>query len=530
MPVPEPRSGSTIDAPNRVNEPKNGRRRLSASGFGGAYGVIDIGSNSIRLVVFEALSRTPATLFNERVQCGLGSGIEASHRLDPDAIEPSLGCLERFARTANDLGAHSLDVVATAAIREAEDGAEFVREAKRRTGLDIRIISGLEEARLSALGAASAAPGLTGVVGDLGGASLELIEVVDGVPARSSTLAIGPLRFKDVEAKAERLAAVIDREFAGAAWLASAKGRPLHLVGGTWRALARLHMAHTDYPLPIIHGHRLLRPEAEALAKLVAGLSPKTMRKVASVPKRRQEALPFGALVLGRLLARAMPSEVVFSAYGLREGLLFERLSAAERAVDPLLAGTADLSARLGRGSGYGGMLDQWLVGAFQDRAARDAILRRAACDLAELCWRDHPDFRAEHAFHQVLRAPFVGLNHAERTFLAVAAASRYRAGTARWASPVVEALLAPADERRAHALGLAMRLAGLIANGRPELLAPTRLTRTDSSELVLVLSEVPEAAMLKRLERVIEEIAELLDIKSRAVRVAGRPDAARSA
>ena len=498
-----------------MSQAKSGWSRLSAAGLGGAYGVLDIGSNSIRLVIYEALTRAPATLFNERVQCGLGGDIEISHRLDPNAIEPSLGCLERFARTAEELGTSTLDVVATAAIREAEDGADFVREAKRRTGLDVRVISGLEEARLSALGASSATPGLTGLVGDLGGASLELVEVVDGTPARSSTLAVGPLRFKESEGKADKLSAAFDREFATADWLPSAKGRPIHLVGGTWRALARLHMAHTNYPLPIIHGHQLSRGEAESLAKLVAGLSPKTMRKVMSVSKRRQESLPFGALALGRLIARAMPSEVVFSAYGLREGLLYDRLPSSERVVDPLLAGCAELSGRLGRGSAYGIGLDHWLAEAISTASPREATLRRAACDLADVCWRDHPDYRAEHAFHQVLRAPYVGLNHAERAFLSVAAASRYRAGPELIATPVVETLLTPTETRRARGLGLAMRLAALISNGRPELLQRARLARTEAPSLELVLMEAPEAAMLKRLKRLVEEIANLIELKS---------------
>ncbi len=491
------------------------RARLSAVGLGRAYGVIDIGSNSIRLVIYEAITRAPATLFNERVQCGLGAGIEIAHRLNPEAIEPSLGCLERFACTAEELGAPTLDVVATAAIREAEDGEAFVREAKRRTGLDIRVISGHEEARLSALGAASAAPGLTGLVGDLGGASLELVEVTDGKPGRSSTLSVGPLRFKDGEGKAEKFAAAFDREFALADWLASARGRPIHLVGGTWRALARLHMAHTNYPLPIIHAHHLSRQEAESLTRLVAGLSPKTMRKVMSVPKRRQESLPFGALALGRMITRIMPSDVVFSAYGLREGLLYDRLSPSERLVDPLLAGCAELSGRLGRGSAYGEALDRWLNEAIRIDVPRDAILRRAACDLADVCWRDHPDYRAEHAFHQVLRAPFVGLDHAERAFLAVAAAMRYRAGPEVLATQVVETLLTQADQRRACALGLAMRLAALVSNGRPELLEQTQFVRGEGAGLELILREAPESAMRKRLEKMVGEIAALLDFKA---------------
>ncbi|MGD9539156.1 MAG: Ppx/GppA family phosphatase [Alphaproteobacteria bacterium] len=513
-----------------MSSPARERRRLSAASLSGAYGVVDIGSNSIRLVVFDTLVRSPATLFNERVQCGLGRGIEQSHRLDPSAIEPALACLDRFVRTAGELGAAKLDAVATAAIREAEDGADFVREARRRTGLDIKVISGTEEARLSALGAASAAPGLTGLVGDLGGASLELVELVDGAPGRSDTLAIGPLRLGASDTKPDKIAAAIDRELARLPWLAELKGRSLHLVGGTWRALARLRMAQTDYPLPIIHGYRLAPGEAEGLAKLIANLSPKTMRRVGGVPRRRQDSLPFGALALGRLLARTAPSEVVFSAYGLREGMLYERLTAAERKIDPLLAGCADMSSRLGRGPAYGAALHAWLAEAFPAKTGRDAILRLAACDLVDVCWRDHPDYRAEHAFHQILRAPFVGLDHRERAFLATAVSKRYRADSELLETSVAAKLLSPADEREASALGYAMRLANLLSHGRPELLAGTGLVRGPGPSLELTLRELPEPAMLRRLERLVEEIADLLGIKSHAVRAAAPDAAARSA
>lgn len=500
------------------------RARLASSGARAAYGVLDIGSNSIRLVVYEALTRAPMALFNERVQCGLGAGIDSTRRLDPDAIEPALGCLERFAHTANALGAGLLDVVGTAAIREAEDGADFVRLAKRRTGLDIRVISGIEEARLSALGAASAAPGLVGLVGDLGGASLELVEVVDGVPGQSSTLAVGPLRFKDADLKSARAVEAIERGFAPATWLGGMRGRSLHLVGGTWRALARLHMALKDYPLPIIHGHRLARTDAESLCRLVAGLSTKTMRKVASVPRRRQETLPFGAFVLGRLIARAQPSEVVFSAYGLREGLLYERLSAAERAADPLLAGGMEMSNRLGRGVEYGDALDLWLSEAFPAHEARDGLLRRVACLLADVSWRDHPDYRAEHAFHQVLRAPFVGLSHPERAFLAVAVSSRYR-GASPGAEPIIEALLSPSRARVASGLGTALRIGALLSHGEPDLLQTARLSRNGDDKLRLTLRDVVEANFVRRLERLVEELASDLSIKHSEVRVGGPVD-----
>jgi exopolyphosphatase/guanosine-5'-triphosphate,3'-diphosphate pyrophosphatase len=417
------------------------------------------------------------------------------------------------------LGAATVDVVGTAAVREAKDGPDFARLVKQRAGFDVRTITGHEEARLSALGAASAAPGLTGVVGDLGGASLELVAITDGVPGQSSTLGIGPLRFKDSDFKAEQFAAAVDRELAGAPWLGTVRGQPIHVVGGTWRALARLHMAERDYPLPIIHGHRLTRVEAEALCRLVAGLSAKTMRRVASVPRRRQETLPYGAVVLGRVLARLMPSEVVFSAYGLREGLLYERLSPSERKIDPLLAGCAEMSARLGRGTRYGEALDRWLAEAFPATDPREATLRRAASDLSEVAWRDHPDYRAEHAFHQVLRAPFVGLSHAERAFLAMTVSSRYRSGTELESQPVVKALLTPQRARQALALGHGLRLAALLSAGHAELLQTARLNRVGVDTLRLSLADAQEPAMLRRLERLIDELGEALGVKKSGVR-----------
>jgi len=497
------------------------RSRTAASTPGDAYGVLDIGSNSIRLVVYEALSRAPTALFNERVQCGLGAGIEATHRLDPEAIEPAVGSLERFARTAEILGVSQLDVVGTAAVREAEDGPDFVRLVKKRTGLDVRVITGTEEARLSALGAASASPGLSGLVGDLGGASLELVELQDGVPGQSSTLAIGPLRFKNGDLKNGAVAEAIERELATAAWLGGVRNRSMHLVGGTWRALARLHMALRDYPLPIIHGYRLTRIEAEALCRLVSGLSAKTMKRVASVPRRRQETLPFGALALGRLVARAQPAEIVFTAYGLREGLLYERLSAAERAIDPLIAGCTEMSGRLGRGVEYGEALDGWLADAFPPAEPRDALIRRAACLLADVSWRDHPDYRTEHAFHQVLRAPFVGLSHAERAFLAVAESARYR-GASPEIESITDALLPAARVKLARALGTALRVAALISHGKSELLQPAGLRRAGNDGLRLTLREAEEPGLSRRLERLLEELAGDLGLKSSELRVGG--------
>jgi exopolyphosphatase/guanosine-5'-triphosphate,3'-diphosphate pyrophosphatase len=118
--------------------------------------VVDIGSNSIRLVVFDRLSRAPWPLFNEKVLCGLGRGLEASGELNKNGVAMAISNLERFVRLAEGMEVGSLDMVATAAVRDAENGEAFVQEAERRCQRKIRVISGEEEARLSALGVASA--------------------------------------------------------------------------------------------------------------------------------------------------------------------------------------------------------------------------------------------------------------------------------------------------------------------------------------------------------------------------------------
>jgi exopolyphosphatase/guanosine-5'-triphosphate,3'-diphosphate pyrophosphatase len=479
------------------------------------YGVIDIGSNSIRLVIFEALSRAPATLFNERVQCGLGRDIEHTGRLDPAAIEPALDSLARFAAVAAVHQVAPLDVVATAAVREAEDGQRFLELIKSRTGLSARILSGVEEARISALGVASGAPGVSGMMGDLGGASLELVELSEGEPGRVATLPIGPLRLDPDNTKPSVLVTTIEQQLEAIPWLLSQAGGSLHLVGGTWRALAHLHIAMRAYPLPIIHGYSLARGEAESFTKLVSGLSPKTMKKVPSVSRRRQAFVPFGALVLSRVIARARPKELMFSAYGLREGLLYQRLDPIERARSPLEAGAHALAGRVGRSERYRAVLQEWLsglIGPYDE----DARIRRVIAELGDISWRDHPDFRAEHAFQQIVRAPFVGLDHGERLFLALTVSKRYSAPADNSFRKLAEGLLPAQRQRKAEAFGLALRLADLISDGGcPERLGRSRLVRNDPESLTLIIDDRSESSRVPRFERLMAEIAQALDLKN---------------
>ena len=443
---------------------------VDAPGAGAPYGVLDVGSNSIRLVVFEGLARAPAPVFNERELCGLGATLADTGALAADAVAPALDALRRFAAAAAALGVGTLDAVATAAVRDARDGPRFRAAVARETGISLRVLSGEEEARYAALGVVSAFPDASGLMADLGGGSLELVRLERGRLAEHATLPLGVLRLggltprRRTELAAARLAALD--------WLGAVQGTPVYLVGGAWRALARLHMAARQHPIPVVHHYRMTEAEARAAAKTFAAADPQALRPgPEGMWPRRLATVPTGAAVLRALLKAAGPSEVAFSAFGLREGLLFDSLPAAVKALDPLRDACRAIAARDGRSLAYAEALESWLADAPLPAEAPRRDLGAAAAYLSEIAWRQHPDLRAADAFARISRAPFVGIDHAERVFLALAVATRYKSGLPDEAGLAVDRLLPPTAQAEARALGLALRLAERLSCGEPAVL-----------------------------------------------------------
>jgi len=234
--------------------------------------VVDLGSNTVRLVVFEGKTRVPTPMFNERFFCGLGRGLGATGHLDEDAIPQVMTSLDRFRRIADSLGAPRLNVLATAAVRDGADGAELVRRIERRIGQRVKVLSGSAEAELAASGVLSGMPEADGIVGDLGGGSLELAEVRDGRIGRTASLPLGPLRLAEY-GRADSLRAVreVTRQLRQVPWLARGRGRSFYAVGGSWRALALTHIALTSHPVHMVHGYALARADAQALALELRG-------------------------------------------------------------------------------------------------------------------------------------------------------------------------------------------------------------------------------------------------------------------
>src|SRR5437764_2340161 len=311
------------------------------SGRGGRIGVIDIGSNSVRLVVYDALSRAPVPLLNEKVLCGLGRRLGETAKLNAEGVASALAHLERFVALARAIGVRRLDALATAAVRDAEDGRAFAAEVRRRTGLAVRILSGEEEGRLSALGVIAGIPDASGVVGDLGGGSVELVPIRNGRTHKGATLPIGPFRLAELADDDRKLAAAVERQVERVDWLRHRRSDTFYAVGGAWRALARIHMEQSHYPIHVIQSYSLPRRDAEDFLGLVARLSRRSLEQITTVSRKRLEVVPVAAEILRRIVAVMEPKRIVFSALGLREGHIYELLPERERRQDPLLAACA---------------------------------------------------------------------------------------------------------------------------------------------------------------------------------------------
>ncbi|NBU26727.1 MAG: Ppx/GppA family phosphatase [Caulobacteraceae bacterium] len=449
--------------------------------------VIDVGSNSVRLVLYRIEGRSIWTVFNEKVLAGLGRDLNTTGRLSPDGAASAMAALRRFRMVVGRISPDRVFTAATAAIREASDGAAFVEQVASETGLSLRVLSGLEEARYAALGVLAGAPAETGLVGDLGGASLELTPIGPDGAGDGASLPLGPFAFRATgDSDLDGLRREIDERLAG---IDRFRTRHFHAVGGAWRNLALIHMHMTGYPLRVVHQYEMSRSDALNACRFVASQSKKSLEAVEGVSRKRAETLPHSALVLERLILRLDIQTVYLSAYGVREGLLFEAMDQGTRRLDPLIEGCSALAARNGADAGLGPALSEWLKAVFQTLepifGARDAILRAAACRLADLGARLHPDHRAHLVFEQVLRAPIAGQSHAERAFLAVAAFSRHSSSSSMPEQAAISRLLPETARRRARALGAAIRLGCDLTGRDPALFSRTQLC-LDGDRLLL--------------------------------------------
>ncbi len=293
--------------------------------------VVDIGSNSIRLVAYEGLTRAPTPIFNEKVLCGLGRGVAKTSLLPEDGVRQALQALQRFRKLIDLMGITDVKVLATAAARDAKNGLDFLREAEAAIGTKVELISGQREAKLSAMGVLSGFHSADGIVGDLGGGSLELIDIHGHKLGKGASVKLGGLALMDASGGSLKKAAKLVEKDLKKVEL-KGKNRTFYAVGGTWRSLARLHMRQVGYPLNVLHAYSITAREAIDFCRMVQRVEPETMQSIETVSAARRPLLALGALVLEKVLMTSGCARVVFSATACARACSTTRSSPAKSA------------------------------------------------------------------------------------------------------------------------------------------------------------------------------------------------------
>ena len=479
--------------------------------------VIDIGSNSVRLVVYEQMARSLVSVFNEKTLCGLGREVQSTGLLAPDAVDKALTSLKRFHALCKIQRVGRVHAIATAACRDASNGPDFIARAERICGVPIEILSGPREARLSALGVISGIYRPDGIVGDLGGGSLELVDVRGHRIRGGVTLPLGSLALQDLAHKSlKRAERIVEGELSELPRLKAGRGRTFYAVGGTWRALARIHILQSGYPMKVMHGYSIPAPDALIFAQRLRRLAAADMlANIEAVAEARRPLLTYAALVLEHIIRSANPRTITFSTFGVREGLLYSMLPEAERARDGLLCAAQTLNELLSRSARHAQELIEWT-----DRLARvihlreteeDRRLRHTACLLSDIAWRVHPDHRGEQTLELIINGNFGSITHQGRAFVALSVFFRY-AGLSEENQPpiIIQDQVMPAMLERARVLGAAFRVAHLISAARPVVLPATHF-RSKGRKLMLVFEHQMVDLVADRVGSRFKQLARLI-------------------
>jgi len=484
--------------------------------------VIDVGSNSVRLVLFRVEGRALWPVFNEKTMAGLGRGARETGKLNAEGVETAVRTLKRFAALLDAKDIEARHAVATAAVRDCEDGPDFVARVREETGLEIEILSGEEEGRRSALGVLAGIGEADGLAGDLGGSSLELARLNGRKVGEAVTLPLGPLAVLSGAGDIRAFRPIVDEALEQAAPLLENSGPTFYAVGGAWRAFAQLAMALNDYPLTLLHQYSLSAAQVARTADFAVSQSETSLASVQGVSSKRAGMLGYAALLLRRIVRRGDFKEVVFSANGLREGVVCAKDMRLVTEGDPLVSGAEALARNAAPEPTFGRVLGPWIEPVFEGESdrfgvGRDAVLRASAARLADMGARMHPDHRADLSCTQTLYAPFGGVTHRERAFLALSVHHRYAGKKQREESCPSRRLLDDEEEGAAMKLGLALRLGAAISGRSGRVLQSFALERS-KSELVLKVNPGAESLVVERARHRFDQLAVALGLDPRVI------------
>jgi exopolyphosphatase/guanosine-5'-triphosphate,3'-diphosphate pyrophosphatase len=459
---------------------------------------------------------SPIPIFNEKVQCALARDMSRTGRLSPRGVSEALRSLARFSRLAEAMGVTRLEQVATAAVRDANDGAVFVEQVEKVSRHPVHVLSGAEEARLAAVGLLNGVPDADGVLGDLGGGSLDLVSLDQGRIGNFATFRAGHLRLaEEADWNRQRARQILDQALAGLPWLAEVNGRSVYAIGGSWRGLARIFIEQTHHPLHVLDNYTVSFSDALRLSQLIASVSESMLQKLINSRNRRLDTLPYAAIALSALIEIARPDRVVFSGFGMREGQMLELLPPDLKPQDSLISACEFQAKRAGRFAIHGQEMLDWMTPLFPSETAAERRLRLAICLLSDLGWMEHPDYRAHHAYQRVLRIPYPGLTHPDRALMALAVFVRYGRDVD---DPCLNATPTLLDESRislSRTIGLALRLAHTLSGGAPGLLAQTQL-KVEKDRLILLLPADNAVFVSEAVDRRLKQLAASKGLKAK--------------
>jgi exopolyphosphatase/guanosine-5'-triphosphate,3'-diphosphate pyrophosphatase len=486
--------------------------------------VLDIGSNSVRLVVYERHARALTVLYNEKTACTLGRGIATTGRLSDENMARALTAIQRFALVTRLMQAGSVHVLATSAVRDASNRDEFVDAAEAIIGVPVRVLEGPEEAHFAALGVVAGIPGFSGLVGDLGGGSLELSVIADGRDSGGETHELGVIRLEDDSGGVPAKAAALARERLKSSKLLRKPGGTFCAIGGTWRSLAKLHQEQRRYPLHMVQHYSARGQDLLRLCDQIVEASSERRPYPGStgVSSSRRDLVPFDAAVLAEVIRAGGFKTVLFSALGVREGYLYGLLDPKEQQVDPLMQAAEEMSVLRSRSPQHAydliAFTDGFLAAIGFAETAQETRLRKVACLLSDIGWRGHPDYRGEQSIDLVAYGSMVGVDHPGRAFLAEVLAVRYMGLKHKSTSQAMIALAGPVHSTRARLVGAMFRVAYPMSAAMPGVLQRTRFSMEEGT---LVLHLPADLAFLagEHLQARLEQLASAADIEKAVIR-----------
>lgn len=488
-------------------------------------GVLDIGSNSIRLVVYRRHARALTPQYNEKSSVGLGRGVAATGRLSEDALARALSAIRRFSHMARVMNVGAVHILATSAVREAENGPAFAAEVSAIMGAQTRVLTGAEEAHFAALGVIAGIPEFDGIVGDLGGGSLEFAALRARLDSVGETHELGAIRIEDdAEGDVKKARKIARERLEKSALLAERGGGTFAAIGGTWRSLAKLHQNREDYPLHMIQHYQVPADKIIALCDALVEAHEKgeTLDGMKVVSSSRKALLPFGAAVLSETLQVGKFENVVFSATGVREGYLYGLLDREDQERDPLLVAVSEMSALLSRDPAFAeeliGFSDRFVQALGFEETETEKRLRAAACYLSDIGWRGHPDYRGEQAVDLVAYGSLTGVDHPGRAFLSEVLAVRYMGLKKKCVSAAILELSGEKGSERARLLGALMRVAYPLSAGMAGILRMVEL-RVENEALVLELPASFADLAGERVASRLKQLAQLAGFGDQVIR-----------